>query len=105
MLREQRQQIAQRRLCDPAQTRSIDMKGDVVVASEVRYPFEDSRAFLMITRIAADEQHIDRPLLALRVGRQVGIIGGRKIFRSVSELLEANERRWKIADHEVIAGE
>jgi hypothetical protein len=67
--------------------------------------FADRRRSLFVTaRVAADEHHIYRPVLAKRKRRHLGIVRGKKIVRPVSLPAQSGKNRWKIADHQVVAG-
>ncbi len=104
MLR-QRQQVSERRFRQPAQARPVEVIYDVELAGQLRDRFQYLRPPPVMARIAADEHHIDGPVLACREGREFRIIGRKEIRGPASLLRDRRQDRRKIVDDKIVGGE
>src|SRR5205807_3651028 len=81
------------------------MKYNVVFVRHVRHGFQNRRPLLVMARITADEQHVQRTVLTKGEWRQLGIVCGKEIIRPVPLRLQPRKGRRKIADDNVVTGE
>src|SRR5216683_408902 len=98
----QGQKSPERRFCQLTQAGPVQVILDIVLASKFRDRFQYRCPPNVMSRIASDEQHVDRSVLAKCEWRQLRVVRREEVRRAIALLIPFRKNRRKITDHEII---